>query len=347
MEAQTTRVALADEPAVNRPVADPAAAKRIMVYTAAVHMVVLDRDSARTAVRRTAEELGGFMQKLSDASITIKVPAPKFQQALSALETLGQVGRRDIRGRDVTEQYRDLQVRIENAEQTRQRLTALLDKAKKVSEALEIEKELHRITEELERLKGKLRFLSESVAFSTIVVHLNAPVRKRELVAVVPFQWVRSLGAGFSQRPDQAEDRTGWFNPPLGVTLPEAYISYHRDGDQTRAMSADQVQINLRRHKNYQGGNLTFWSKLARRALTDGQALVLAEEDQSIQAGGREATVITGQKKIGRKTFGYLIGLVRTDSYIYSFEAWGPAEAFDGDREKLIDSFKSLRPSIW
>jgi hypothetical protein len=340
-------VAFADN-VIEPPKANVAATKRIMIYTASVRLVVLDRAEAQTAIRNKAKQLGGFLQSLDDNSITIKVPAPRFDEAVDALSDIGQVSSQNIRGNDVTDQYLDLRIRLSNAEKTRDRLIALVEKAQKVADTLAIEKELHRITGELERLKGKLRHLSEAVAFSTITVSLNAPVKQPKLVAVVPFKWVRNLGNGFTERPGEAIDETSFWRSGLSCELPESYVGYHRDKTQTRALSADQVQIHLQLHKNFEGGNLTFWTKLARRSLREGKTLLLDKNDTPTKlAGNAEAMIVSGKKKIGAKTFGYMVGLVRTKDHVYSYEAWGPVEAFDADREKIIASFKTLKASGW
>jgi hypothetical protein len=97
--------------------------------------------------------------------------------------------------RDVTEQYADLEIRLKNAEAVRQRLEALLAKAGKVEDALAVERELERITQAIEQMKGRLRLLSELVAFSTITANFQA--RPRDQVGSetrLPFPWLGELG---------------------------------------------------------------------------------------------------------------------------------------------------------
>jgi len=108
---------------------------------------------------------------------------------------MGVVINKDITARDVTEQYIDLKIRLSNAKALRQKLIALLDRAKNVKEALAVEKELARVRTEIETLEGRVKRMSNQVAYSTISVtfrkYANAP---SQLMTHLPFGWLRTLG---------------------------------------------------------------------------------------------------------------------------------------------------------
>ena len=132
---------------------------RLVVYTAVINVVV-ERiyDSIKT-IENAVVGMGGYMQEMTNNSITLKVPAAKFQDAIAEAEKLGEVTKRDIKGSDVTEEMRDLNIRLQNAEQSRDKMIAILEKAQSVEDTLKIEKELERITETIELLKGKISYL--------------------------------------------------------------------------------------------------------------------------------------------------------------------------------------------
>jgi hypothetical protein len=118
-----------------------------------------------------------------------------FQGTLEGVSKVGDELHREVNVRDVTEQYADLEIRLKNAEAVRQRLEALLAKAGKVEDALAVERELERITQAIEQMKGRLRLLSELVAFSTITA--NFQPRPRDQVGNevrLPFPWLGELG---------------------------------------------------------------------------------------------------------------------------------------------------------
>jgi hypothetical protein len=157
-------------------------------------MAVYQVEQGVAAVERTARELGGFLASKSDRAIVIRVPRGRFEEALKRVEQTGDVQHREVKAEDVTEEFMDLGVRLKNARAMRDRLEDLLKKAA-VKDALEIEKELGRVTQEIERLEGRLKFLKDRLAYSTITVSFNArgaAVQTRPIR--LPFPWLQHLG---------------------------------------------------------------------------------------------------------------------------------------------------------
>jgi hypothetical protein len=83
----------------------------------------------------------------------------------------------------VSEEYHDAEVRLLNLRATRQRLQDFLAKANNVQDTLTVERELERIAQEIDRLQGRLRFLSERAALSIIDVSIAA--KPKPVIAVV------------------------------------------------------------------------------------------------------------------------------------------------------------------
>lgn len=169
-------------------------ARDFVIYTADFVMAVYQVETGLAAIERVARERGGYLAVKKDREITIRVPRNQFDAALSSIDKIGDVLHRDVSAVDVTDEHVDLEIRIKNARAMQQQLTALLAKAN-VKEALEIEKELGRVTEELERLEGKLKLLNDKIAFSTITVHFEARGQTLQTQRVaLPFPWLGSLG---------------------------------------------------------------------------------------------------------------------------------------------------------
>jgi hypothetical protein len=166
----------------------------MLVYTATINLAVYLVDQAISQVEAIAKDSGGFLSSRGDNQIVIRVPRSRFQAALAAIEKTGDVLHRDVRAEDVTDAYMDLEVRIKNARAMRDQLAALLQKAN-VKEALEIERELGRVTEELERMEGQLKLLRDKIAYSTITVTYAARGSTIQANKVrLPFPWLSSLG---------------------------------------------------------------------------------------------------------------------------------------------------------
>jgi len=193
-------VALESAPAQGKQGSDQVAVIRapMLIYTAQVNMAVYEVRSSLGEVESLARTLGGFLAKRTDQSITIRVPAERFDEAIKRIEKLGDMLARNVEVQDVTEEYNDTEIRLKNARAVRDRLEQLLAKATKVEESIQIEKELERVAETIERLEGRLKFLRDRAAFSTITVTFqprsSVELGKRPFNLPVP--WLYEIGLG-------------------------------------------------------------------------------------------------------------------------------------------------------
>lgn len=169
--------------------------RRIVIYNAGYRIVVQEIEVAIRQTEALAEELGGYVQSIETDTIRIRVPVASFKVATNRVEQLGRVSHHDLEAEDVTEEYVDLEARLKSAMAVRDRLKGLLEKAEDVKSALEVEKELARVGEEIERLQGKLELIKSRVAFSTITVVFERVSRTTPAPQLfqLPFAWLRDL----------------------------------------------------------------------------------------------------------------------------------------------------------
>jgi len=165
----------------------------MLVYTARLSLGVYKVEVALAEVERLATQFGGYLSVRKDDQIVIRVPRERFLLAIAAIEKTGDVLHRDIQAEDVTFEFTDLEIRIKNARAMRDRLVALLDKAQ-TKDAIEIEKELGRVTEELERLTGRMKLLQSRLSFSTITVDYSGKGAQIAPKVRLPFPWLYELG---------------------------------------------------------------------------------------------------------------------------------------------------------
>lgn len=172
--------------------------QELLVYEATLSIAVYQVDKAITDLLIEARSLEGQIVQRGDDRVTFRVPRARFEEALARADKVGDVLHRDVRAEDVGDQYRDLDVRLRNARAMRDRLEQLLVRAGNVKDSLEIEAQLSRVTEEIERLSGQLQLLSHRIAYSKITVLFqprHAEHLQREVVRL-PFPWLESLGLG-------------------------------------------------------------------------------------------------------------------------------------------------------
>jgi hypothetical protein len=168
----------------------------IIIYSAQLTMAVFEVENGLKRIEALGKEMGGFLAKREDTSIVIRVPADRFDETVRAVEKLGDMLHRNVTAEDVTEEYRDLDIRLKASKAVQDRLTQLLQKAQKVEESIAIERELDRVTMEIDRIEGRMKFLRDRAAFSTITVVFQP--KAQENVSQNPFKmptpWLSQLG---------------------------------------------------------------------------------------------------------------------------------------------------------
>lgn len=168
--------------------------KRIVVYTGNYQIVVTEIDATISMVKKIAEDTAGWIDAIEASTVTLRVPAARYDEAIERIEALGRVVHRSLRAADVTDDYVDLEARLKNAKAVRERLNALLARAEDVKAALEVEKELFRVGEEIEQIEAKLEILKNRVAYSTITVTFETVERSPLPPSTqLPFPWLREL----------------------------------------------------------------------------------------------------------------------------------------------------------
>ncbi len=146
----------------------------------------LQVDDVRVAARRAdsvALAMGGLVadsrmtrgaQDRQEAELVVRVPSERFGAAMAALSALGKVNAATTKAEDITKAYADLATRLAVKEQTVLRLRTLLDnRTAKLSDVLEVERELAKQVTELEQLKGEQRYYDHRIAVSSITVTLT------------------------------------------------------------------------------------------------------------------------------------------------------------------------------
>ncbi len=133
-----------------------------------------------------AESVGGHLAGRDDGRVVVKVPSRRFREAMSQVDASFEVERRNVKAEDVTAEFKDLEVRLENLRATRKRLEQLLEKSGTLADTLTVEKELERVAAEIDRIQGRIRFLRNHTSFSTLTVAVAERAKSTPVVAVTP-----------------------------------------------------------------------------------------------------------------------------------------------------------------
>jgi hypothetical protein len=157
---------------------------RMITYSVSLRLSVKNAEEAKKLLVEQINNNNGFIVKETDDYITTRIPYENMEIFLSNARTLGRIENETKTGTDITDQYRDNMIRLNNLKSVRNRYLALLERANNVLEILGIEKELERVNTEIEILEGKIKYAELSVEYSNITVGL------RERVKPGPFGWI-------------------------------------------------------------------------------------------------------------------------------------------------------------
>jgi hypothetical protein len=170
--------------------ADPGQ-ERLIIRTGHLSVVVVDTETTIADIARLATRSGGWVvssnvyqydERAKMGSIALRVPAERFDEVVTAIKTAAvSTTSETTDSRDVTDDYVDLSARLSNLEATAARVRAFLDEAQNVEEALDVNRELSRLEEQIEVIKGRMQYLSQSAAFSTINVEVRPDILSQPL----------------------------------------------------------------------------------------------------------------------------------------------------------------------
>jgi hypothetical protein len=171
----------------------PSDEERMIVRTGEMSLVVEDVTQACDDIAQLAAGFDGYTASSRiwgededmRGRISIRVPADKFELALTELRNLAvRVESESTYSEDITEEYIDLESRLNNAEATEQQYLVLLEKAEDVEDILRIYDYLSRVRQEIEQIKGRMQYLERTTSMSLIDVSLEPEVTVKPLVRV-------------------------------------------------------------------------------------------------------------------------------------------------------------------
>jgi hypothetical protein len=165
---------------------------RIVIKNANLSIVVEDPIESMQDISDLAEGMGGFVVSSNSykttnnqgvefpaASVTIRVPAEKLEEALTKIKAMVEdedldILSEDISGQDVTGEVTDLESRLRNLQAAEAQLLEIMDNADTTEDVVNIFRELTSIREEIEVIQGQIKYYRESASLSAVSINLQA-----------------------------------------------------------------------------------------------------------------------------------------------------------------------------
>ncbi len=161
--------------------ADVAQDDRLIIKTGHLSVVVEDVVDTIGEVSRFAQANGGFVvsSNVSEfglaptGSVVVRIPSALFDVGILQVKSMGEMKSESVTGRDVTEEFVDLEAQLSNLRATETQFLEIMKRAFKIEDILAVQRELTNVRSRIERTEGQMKYLRESADLSTITVNLS------------------------------------------------------------------------------------------------------------------------------------------------------------------------------
>jgi len=240
------------------------AAPRMIHYNGYANLQVARPEEVIEEIVAISKEVDGNIERRSIKSITIRVPKESFADVFAAILEMGDVLSKSVTSEDVTEAFTSVELRLQTAKTTRDRLVALLEKTEDEKEKINILRQIQRLNEQIDVIEAQMRTLQNLADLSSISIELSA----RAAIGDGPSQaepegffWIHELSP-FQNTVCSSGKR-------LELETPEGLVSLHKKGAYL-AESADGTVLRTTRLNNDPMGDAAFWQRAIHKRLKGG-----------------------------------------------------------------------------
>jgi len=155
---------------------------RLVIRNSTLSLLVKNVKNAQQAILRKAENLGGYMvdsriespEGIDSANITIRVPETKLDSMLEFIRDQGvRVVTENLVGHDVTDEYVDIEAHQMTLQKTQKKFEEILDKATKVQDILQVQREIINLQTQIDNLVGQKQYLEKSSQTAKITIYIS------------------------------------------------------------------------------------------------------------------------------------------------------------------------------
>jgi hypothetical protein len=155
---------------------------RMIIKNGEMSLLVADTDQAIDQITVIAVESGGYLissdvvlrEEFKYATLSLGVPVEQFEEVQRRVRAIAlRVQKESASGKDVSDEYVDLQSRVTNLEATAARIRDFLKQANTVEESLKVNTQLSDIEDQIEQVKGRMNYLKDRAAYSTLTLTLE------------------------------------------------------------------------------------------------------------------------------------------------------------------------------
>lgn len=171
--------------------------ERKLIKNGDISLEVTDLEKTQNAVENWVKQFDGYISNSNNgeksSNYTVRIPSAKFDEAMAAAGNLGTLKNKNISTQDVSDQFYDLQTRLETKKVLREKLNGYLSRANSMQDILKVESQLNSVQSEIESMEGRLKRLNSQIDFSTISIYISLPYNSKQGGGLV----LPDLGNGF------------------------------------------------------------------------------------------------------------------------------------------------------
>lgn len=177
-ELQTTSLEVMDQKLTNL-------FNRMVIKTGTVSIEIENFDESERKINEEVSRSNGFITNTASTlnasgkkqgTIQVRIPAENYDAFVQSVGKIGKVMSENISGKDVTEEFIDLEARLVTQRELERRLLQLLaEKTAKLVDVVEVEQKLSGVRQTIESTEGRIRYLKDQSSFSTLTLSLFEP----------------------------------------------------------------------------------------------------------------------------------------------------------------------------
>ena len=187
------------------------AVDRKIIYNASLEVVVEKFDDVPSRISNMVKQYDGFVSSAELGRMTgerrsghwtVRIPVVNYQDFLDAVGDIGVPASRNETASDVTEEFVDIEARLANKKKLETRILELLERPDdKIQHVIEVERELARVRELIERMEGRMRYLADATSLTTVDIRVReerdyVPPQALTLSTRIRSAWAASLTNG-------------------------------------------------------------------------------------------------------------------------------------------------------
>ncbi len=155
---------------------------RIIIQDTGLSLQVKNPSQTIIEIEESTKSFGGFLinshlsapEGAASGNISVRIPEEKREEAMTAFKNMAvKVVSESVNGTDVTDQYTDLEARLEVLYRTKTKYEEILDRAEKVADLMSVQKELISLQTQIDNLKGQQKYYEQSAKLTKITIYLS------------------------------------------------------------------------------------------------------------------------------------------------------------------------------